>query len=262
MTKIIETLHRHRFLFSELVKRDFKKKYKRTYLGMLWSLLSPLLSLFVMRIVFSRFFGSRIEHYTVYLFCGNIVWSYFSDATNGGMGALIGNAGIFSKINVPKYLFLFSKNVSSLINFGLTLVVFLFFCVLDKVAITPLFFALIIPIALLVVFNVGMGLILSAMYIFFRDVQYLWSVFLTLLMYLSAIFYNPAQFGEFEMLFHLNPVYVFIKYFRCVVLGLDGQPPAFPSLEIHLLLVLYAGMAFLIGGLIYKRMNHKFLYYI
>jgi len=262
MTKLIEVFHRHRFLFSELVKRDFKTKYKRTYLGMLWSLLSPLLTLLVMRIVFSQFFGSRIEHYTVYLFCGNIVWSYFGDATNGGMGALMNNAAIFSKINVPKYLFLFSKNVSSLINFGLTFIVFLFFCVIDGVAITPLFFALIIPVVLLVIFNIGMGLILSAMFIFFRDVQYLWSVFLTLLMYLSAIFYDPYQFGDYQSLFHLNPVYVFIKYFRCVVIGINGQPPALPSVGMHLLLVFYAGMAFFIGSLIYKRMNHKFLYYI
>ncbi len=262
MSKIIETFHRHRFLFSELVKRDFKKKYKRTYLGMLWSLLSPLLTLFVMNIVFSAFFGTKIEHYPVYLFCGNIVWSYFSDATNGGMDSLMSNAAIFSKINVPKYLFLFSKNVSSLINFSLTFVVFLFFCIINQVPITPLFLALIIPIVLLVVFNIGMGLILSAMFIFFRDVQYLWSVFLTLLMYMSAIFYDPYQFGDYEALFHLNPVYVFIKYFRCVVLGLNGQAPAMPSLGHHLLLVFYAGAAFLIGALIYKRMNHKFLYYI
>ena len=262
MAKLIETFHRHRFLFSELVKRDFKKKYKRTYLGMLWSLLSPLMTLLVMRVIFSTFFGARIEHYTVYLFCGNIVFSYFNEATTGGMGSLMNNAAIFSKINVPKYLFLFSKNVSSLINFGLTFVVFLFFCILDQVPITPLFFALLFPIVLLVIFNIGMGLILSAMFIFFRDVQYLWSVFLTLLMYMSAIFYDPYQFGEFEAVFHLNPLYVFIKYFRCVVIGLNGQAAAMPPLWMHLLLIFYAGMAFLIGSLIYKRMNHKFLYYI
>ena len=262
MAKIMETLRRHQFLFAELVKRDFKKKYKRTYLGMLWSLLSPLLTLLVMSVIFSNFFGTSIEHYTIYLFCGNIVWSYFSDATNGGMGALMNNAAIFSKINVPKYLFLFSRNVSSLINFGLTFVVFLFFCLINQVPITPLFLALIIPIVLLVIFNIGMGLILSAMFIFFRDVQYLWSVFLTLLMYMSAIFYDPYQFGDFEAVFHLNPVYVFIKYFRCIVLGLNGNAPAMPSVELHLLLVFYAGVAFLAGSLIYKRMNHKFLYYI
>jgi ABC-2 type transport system permease protein len=262
MTRIVETFRRHRFLFTELVKRDFKKKYKRTYLGMLWSLLSPLLTLLVMRVVFTRFFGNNIEHYTIYLFCGNIVWAYFSDATNGGMSSLMDNSAVFSKINVPKYLFLFSRNVSSLINFSLTFVVFLIFCIIDGVTITPLFLMLIVPILCLVVFNIGVGLVLSAMFIFFRDVQYLWSVFLTLLLYLSAIFYNPAQFGELEKFFLLNPVYVYIKYFRSIVIGVGGGAPCIPSIQYNLLAVGYAVVVFLIGFLIYKKMNHKFLYYI
>ena len=122
---MLSIIKKHSFLFSELVKRDFKQKYKRTYLGMIWSLLSPLLTLLVMAVVFTHFFGARTEHYIIYLFCGNIVFSFFSDATNGGMGSLLANASIFTKINIPKYLFLFSRNVSSLINFGLTFGVFL-----------------------------------------------------------------------------------------------------------------------------------------
>ena len=111
---MFEELKRRRFLCEELVKRDFKKKYKRTILGMGWSILSPLLSLLVMRIVFSHFFASNIAHYTTYLFCGNLLFSYFSESTRTGMGALMSNAGIFSKVNIPKYLFLLSKNTSSL----------------------------------------------------------------------------------------------------------------------------------------------------
>lgn len=247
----------NRFLFSELVKRDFKKKYKRTYLGMLWSILSPLLTLLIMRIVFTKFFGNDIEHYTIYLFCGNIVFSFFSDCTSGGMGSLMGNAQIFSKINVPKYLFLFSRSVSSLINFGLTFVVFLLFCIIDRVPFSFSFFGLIIPIVCLVIFNMGVGLILSALFMFFRDVQYLWSVFTTLLMYLSAIFYDPSRFGAYEKLFLLNPVYVYIKYFRIAVL--EGY---LPSLQFNLLAVGYAALFFAIGAIIYKTCNHKFLYYI
>ena len=268
MGKILDTFRRHRFLFSELVKRDFKKKYKRTYLGMLWSLLSPLLTLLVMNLVFSHLFsrGESGYDYTIYLFCGIIVWNFFSDATNGGMTSLIGNADIFSKVNVPKYLFLFSKNVSSLINFGLTFIVFLIFCLIRQVPITPLFFALIIPVACLIVFNLGVGMILSALYIFFRDVQYLWGVFLTLLMYLTAIFYDPHQLGgaigENVWIFNANPVYVYVKYFRYVVLGVNGYPPSFPPLWFNLVAIGYAAIAFLIGALIYKRKNHKFLYYI
>lgn len=253
----IKKMKENSFLFSELVKRDFKKKYKRTYLGMLWSVLSPLLTLLVMRVVFTKFFGNQIEHYTIYLFCGNIVFSFFSDCTGGGMGSLLGNAQIFSKINVPKYLFLFSRSVSSLINFGLTFAVFLIFCIIDRVPFSFSFFGLIIPIVCLVVFNIGVGLILSALFMFFRDVQYLWSVFTTLLMYMSAIFYDPSRFGVYERLFLINPVYVYIKYFRIAVL--DGY---LPSLQFNLLAVGYAALFFLVGALIYKKCNHKFLYYI
>lgn len=255
--RLSQRLRENVFLFSELVKRDFKKKYKRTYLGMLWSVLSPLLTLLVMRLVFTEFFKDNIEHYTTYIFCGNMVFSFFSDATNGGMGSLMGNSGIFSKINVPKYLFLFSRTVISLINFALTFAVFLVFCVIDGVAFSFSFFSLVIPIAFLLVFNLGMGLILSALFMFFRDIQYLWSVFTMLLMYMSAIFYDPARFGEYERLFYLNPVYVYIKYFRVAVL--DG---VLPNLTVHLLALGYALLAFLIGSLIYKRCNHKFLYYV
>ena len=117
-------LKKHQFLFEELVKRDFKQKYKRTVLGMGWSILSPLLTLLVLNFVFGHYFGRGIKHYVIYLFCGNLLFSYYREATTGSMNSLVSNAGIFTKINVPKYLFLLSKNVSTLINFVLTLIVF------------------------------------------------------------------------------------------------------------------------------------------
>ena len=255
---IAQRIGENKFLFSELVKRDFKQKYKRTYLGMVWSVLSPLLTLLVMSVIFTQFFGKLTPHYTIYLFCGNIIFSFFSDATNTGMQSLISNASIFSKINVPKYLFLFSKNVSSLINFGLTFGVFLIFCIIDGVTFTPYFLALVFPILCVIIFNLGVGLILSALFVFFRDIQYLWSVFTMLLMYMSAIFYTVESFDPLiQKIFMLNPIYVYIRYFRIIVLE-----ARMPSL-IHLALALgYAAIAFGIGALIYKKCNHKFLYYV
>ncbi len=255
---MLSKLKEHGFLFSELVKRDFKKKYKRTYLGMLWSLISPLLTLFVLTLVFKQFFGSDMEFYTIYVFSGNIIFAFFSDATGGGMTALMSNADIFSKVNVPKYLFLFSKIISSLINFGLTLIVFAVFCIIEGVGFSWYLFALIIPITCLIIFNIGVGLILSALYVFFRDMHYLWSVFTTLLMYMSVIFYTIDRFEEhIQRLFLLNPLYVYIKYFRIVVID-HGMP----STEFTLLGIGYALFALAIGALIYKKYNHKFLYYI
>ena len=192
---MFQKLKQYQFLFEELVKRDFKKKYKGTVLGMAWSVLSPLLTLLVMRLVFTHFFGRTIEHYTIYLFCGNLVYSFFNESTSQGMGSLLNNASIFTKVNVPKYLFLFSRNVQTLINFGLTLVVFFLFCILDHVTFTWKFIFLLYPIVLLLLFNIGCGLILSALYVFFRDIQYLWRIFTLLIMYMSAIFYSVDTFS-------------------------------------------------------------------
>ena len=105
---MLKKLIGYQFLFSELVKRDFKKKYKRTILGMAWSVLSPILTLIVMALVFTRVYGRNTPHYIIYLFCGNLVFSYFNDAVTQGMTSLMGNASIFTKVNVPKYLFLLS----------------------------------------------------------------------------------------------------------------------------------------------------------
>ena len=251
-------LLRHQFLFEELVKRDFKKKYKRTVLGMAWSVLSPLLMLLVMRLVFTQFFGRGMEHYTTYLFCGNLVFSYFSESTGQGMTSLMGNAGIFTKVNVPKYLFLFSKNVQTLINFGLTLCVFFVFCVLDGITFTWKFICLLYPICCLVLFNVGVGLILSAMFVFFRDIQYLWSVFTQLLMYMSAIFYTIDSYSyTVQCLFLLNPLYLFIRYFRKVVIE-----ASIPTIWFHLLMLADVIIVFGIGCWMYKKYNTRFLYYV
>ena len=105
---MLAKLKKHKFLFEELVKRDFKRKYKGTMLGMGWSMLMPLLMLLVMKVVFENFFGRNIAHYTTYLFCGNLVYSWFAESTNLGMRSLMVNAGIFTKVDVPKYLFLLS----------------------------------------------------------------------------------------------------------------------------------------------------------
>ncbi len=258
LEKWIFTIKKYSFLFSELVKRDFKQKYKRTALGMLWSILSPLLTLLIMKIVFTEFFGRTQPHYTTYLFSGNLVMAFYREATRNGMSSLLNNSKIIQKINVPKYLFLLSKNVSALVNFMLTLVVYYLFCMLDKITFGPHMVLLLYPIICLVVMNVGIGMILSALFVFFRDIQYLYDVFLTLLTYLSAIFYRVDSFSvRTQQLFMLNPVYVMIKYFRSIVI--DG---VIPSPQYHLLMAFYALFYLAIGSAIYKKYNKEFVYYM
>ena len=255
---MLKRLKKNQFLFEELVKRDFKKKYKRTVLGMAWSVLAPLLQLLVMSLVFTHFFGRTTPHFVVYMFCGTLVFNFFSDATKGGMGTIMSNAGIFTKVNVPKYLFLLSRNVQALINFGLILIVFFAFVAADHLPFTWKYICLLYPIGGLILFDIGVGMILSALFVFFRDIQYLYDVFTMLLMYMSAIFYNIDTYGETaRKLFLLNPVYLFIRYFRKIVIE-----ATIPTIWFHLLMAADVVIALGLGCFMYKKYNTRFLYYV
>ena len=255
---MLQTLKKHRFLLGELVKRDFDRKYKGSFFGAAWSVLNPLMTLLIMRVVFGHFFGSAIPHFTTYLFCGTVVFSFFAESSSEGLMALVNNAPIFTKVNVPKYLFLLSKNTQTLINFAITLCVFFLFCALDGIPFTWKFLALVYPIVMLLVFNFGVGLLLSALYVFFRDMQYLWAVLTQLLLYLSAVFYSIDTFSvHVRNAFLLNPIYLFIRYFRKVVID-----SAIPSLGFHALIAVDTLVVLLLGIWIYRKYDTEFLYYI
>lgn len=249
---------KYNFLFEELVKRDFNQRYKRTVLGIVWSMLSPLLQLFVMTLVFSRLLGGGIPHFMIHVFAGLLVFTFFRESTSQGMQSLVANAGIFTKIKVPKYLFLLSRNVSTLMNFGMSLAIFFLFALADGVKFGPGFFLLIYPVLTLMAFNIGVGLVLSALYVFFKDIQYLYDIFTMLLMWLSAIFYSVDAFSvAAQRLFLLNPVFAHIHYFRLVVL--HGLVPAW---HIHLICAGYAIGAMAAGAYFYKKYNYRFVYYM
>lgn len=249
---------KYQFLFEELVKRDFKKKYKRTVLGMLWSLLAPLLNVMILLVIFKHLFGRTQDHFIIYIFSGTVMFSFYTECTQGCMRALMANASIFTKINVPKYLFMFSKAIQAFINYLLTLVLYFVFCAFDGIKFGPHMLSLIYPMITSLVLCLGIGMILSALYVFFKDVEYLYSVFLTLLNYVSAIFYPVTIVPEqFRNLFYINPVYCYIQYFRVVTI--DCQVP---SWELHALCAFYALFFLAIGCIIYKRYNKEFLYYV
>lgn len=249
---------KYQFLFEELVKRDFKKKYKRTVLGMLWSLLAPLLNVLILLVIFKHLFGRTQDHFIIYIFSGTVMFSFYTECTQGCMRALMANASIFTKINVPKYLFMFSKAIQAFINYLLTLILYFVFCALDGIKFGPHMLSLVYPMVTSLVLCLGIGMILSALYVFFKDVEYLYSVFLTLLNYVSAIFYPVTIVPEqFRKLFYINPVYCYIKYFRIVTI--DGFVP---SWQIHALCAFYALLFLAIGCIIYKKYNKEFLYYV
>ena len=255
---MLEKLSPYKFLFEELVKRDFKQKYKRTILGMAWSVLSPLLMLCVIATIFGYFFGRNTPHYVLYVFSGQVIFNYYTESTNEGMNSLMSNARIFTKINVPKYLFLFSKNVSAIINFGIILMIYFTFAWFDGIEFTWKFLALLYPILCLVFINLGIGLVLSALFVFFRDIQYLYRLFTQIVMYGSAIFYNINSLPQhIQNAFYYNPIFVVICYFRSVVIN-----NTIPEIWLHGLLAFYAVSLFSLGCFVYKKYNYKFLYYV
>lgn len=259
MNELVKKYEQYKFVFSELVKRDFNKRYKRSILGVLWSMLAPMFQLLVMSFVFNRVFGRSMEHYTIYMFAGQLVFNYFKEATNNGMESIISNSGIITKVSVPKYLFLVSKIMAASINFLLTILIFFVFVIFEHIDITWKFIMLLFPIACVFILVTGTGLILSALYVFFKDIKYLYEIFTLALMYFSAIFYDVAMFAgsKMQQLIYINPIYVYIEYIREIVLW--GRIPSFTY---HLYCLVYALVVFRIGMWIYKKYNYMFLYYI
>lgn len=245
------------FLFKQLVHRDFTGRYKRAFFGVLWSILSPMFMFAVQAVIFTQFFGRKTEHYISYLIVGNVVFHYFTDAANSGMFSLSANGGIISKINVPKWIFLLSKNVSCILNFGLTLIIMFVIAAIDGIQFHLSFFTLLYPIIWMSVFNIGLGMILSALHVFFRDIQYFWGIITQVIMYFSAIFYRIDIFSDTaKAMFYFNPVYTYITYFRSVIIN-----NAVPDLRLHLLCAGYAVEMLLIGILVYKKNSSRFVYY-
>lgn len=173
------------------------------------------------------------------------------------MNSLMANSSIFSKVKVPKYLFLFSRVASSSINFFLTLVIYFIFVLAYGLPITWKFITLLFPIACMFLLILGIGLILSALFVFFRDIQYLYGVFTTALMYATPIFYTTDIMGDKAWIFYLNPLYYYVTYFRSVVI--DG---VIPSLAYHGVMLGVSLLLFAIGCWMYKKYNYKFLYYV
>ena len=255
---LLKLYKQYQFVFTELVKRDFKKKYKRSFLGVLWSMLSPLMMLLVLNFVFGTFFARNQEYYTIYLFSGWLIFQFYNDATNGAMNSLMANASIFSKVKVPKYMFLFSRVASSSINFFLTLLIYFAFVIAYGLPITWKFITLLYPIACLFLLILGIGLILSALFVFFRDVQYLYGIFSMALMYATPIFYTVDIIGSDKAwIFSLNPLYYCVTYFRSVVIEGVIPDPLFHGIMLAISLLLFA-----IGCWMYKKYNYKFLYYV
>ena len=216
----LKLIHQYEYLLKTLVIRDFKIKYKASMLGVLWSFLNPLLMTFVYMFVFSTLFRSSIENFVVYLMSGIILYNFFSESTNLGMQSIVGNAGLITKVYMPKYILPISKVISASINLIISLIPLMIMMALTGVQFGKSL--LLIPVVLffLILFCVGVSLILSAVMVYFRDIQFIWGIFLTVLNFLSPIFYPESIIpARFITLYHMNPMYQYLFFMRTITLG-------------------------------------------
>ena len=213
-----DTFNRFKYYLQLLVKRDFNSKYRKSVLGVLWSLLNPILLMLVMTLVFSSLFRNffSVEYFPVYLLSGQVIWGFFSESTNLAMHSVISSEGVIKKIYVPKYIFPLSRVISSLVNMMFSLVAFFIVVMVTGSPLSWTMLLIPIPIAFVFVFSLGVAMLISSLAVFFRDLTYLYGIFTLLLMYLSAIFW-PIEILDGNILSHLmglNPLYLFITYFR------------------------------------------------
>lgn len=217
----MRTFIRYQDLLFQMVERDIKLKYRRSFLGYVWSVLSPLMIMVVMTVVFSTMFKRNIEHFPVYLLTGNILFSFMREATTHCIGSITGSAALLKKTYIPKYIFTLSKVTSDLVNlvfsFGALIIVML----VTDVAFTWHCLFFFIPVLELYVFCIGLGLFLAQAAVFFRDVQYIWGVVCTAWMYLTPIFYPidalPAKIQWLVVRF--NPMFYYITIFRDMMMN-------------------------------------------
>lgn len=219
MSVYIQNFLKYRPLLEELVSRDIKIKYRKSILGVLWTLLNPLLMMIVLAVVFSNLFKFDIENFPLYLLSGQIVFNFYNDATTSSMTSVIGNAALIKKVYVPKYMFVLSRVFSSFINLLASVTALMLVMIAMRAELHWTVILAVIPLILLVLLSLGIGLILAAVTVKFRDIEHLYSVFTTALMYLTPVIYPMSILPEWlYYVVMLNPLTNILLMFRDVMI--------------------------------------------
>lgn len=258
MKEYVNTFLHYRFLLGELVKKGIKLKYRRSYLGIVWSLLEPLLTMIVLTIVFGTLFGNKDRTFPVYILTGRLLYSYFSNSTSRALKSVRANAGMIKKVYVPKYIYPLSSVLYNYVIFLISLIVLAIVSVV--LGIQPTIYMFQIPIALILVLllSYGIGMILATIGVFFRDMEYLWSVALMIIMYTCAIFYYPSRLlkSGFAWILKFNPLYCTISIFRSAMFG--------EMMNIHYFVYAlgFSLVTILVGMICFKKKQDEFILYI
>lgn len=246
-------IKQYSFVIKELTAREIKRKYARSSLGIIWSVLNPLLNMVVMSLIFSTMFRRSIENFPIYYLTGQIIWTLFSASTNSSMTALVDNKSLLIKAKLPKQTFILSRIYTALVNFGYTCIAYLLMLMVFKI--TPAWSMLLFPIDVIcvLIFSMGIGYILATAYVFFADIKYFYGILLTLLMYLSAIFYPVTSLSEaMQTVIANNPVYVMIAFARECVMYKN-----MPESGMWLRMILWSVGSLALGIFVFKRRENQ-----
>lgn len=254
------TWHKYGFLLQQLVSRDFKVKYKRSFLGIIWSLLYPILTMTVLALVFSNMFRMSMPgvNYLVYLMSGLIMFNYFSEASNLSMSSVVANFGLINKVYIPKYIFPLSKCLFVGINFLLTLIPLYILIIATGTGLNIYHLLLPYVFICLFLFTLGVGFLLSAISVFLRDMFYIYGVVISLWMYMTPIMYDFAMIPEkWQIIFKCNPLYWFIHFAREIILYSQ-----MPGINEWIYCGICAIVPLLLGIFVFKKTQDKFIYYV
>lgn len=248
-------LKQYLFVISELTGRELKRKYSRSKLGVVWSVLNPLLHMIILSLIFSTMFKRSIENFPVYYLCGNVLWTLFTTATTTAMTVLVDNKQMLIKVKIPMQVFVVSRVYTAVVNFGYSLIAFvpiiLFFGV--PIRWSVLFIPVIVVFQLM--FTLGFSYILSVSYVFFGDVKHLYSIVLTLWMYMSALFYPTESLPEgMRTIVANNPIYTYIDSLRWIIL--EG---VLPPLNTMIKMVIWSVSVYFIGTHIFNSSKNKIM---
>lgn len=246
------------YLLQNLVSRDITTKYRRSVLGILWSVLNPLLMMLVITMVFQHVFRSDIENFPIYYLTGSLIFNFVVEATNGAMMSILGASSLIKKVYIPKYIFPLEKTIFALVNMLFSLIAVVIIMFFQRFV--PSWTIILIPIPILYtfIFCIGLGLILASLNVFFRDISHLWGVFTTAWLYLTPIIYPMNSLpNAVQQIVKLNPLYYYVDYFRQIVMY--GTVPNLTTNAVCIFLSL-TFLAF--GIIIFKKTQDKFILHI
>ncbi len=258
MVKGIHEFMEYLPFLKEIVKRDFKKKYYRSVLGVAWSMLSPLMLMIVITIIFSTLFRHTTPYYPAYWFSGNMLFTFITGGSQSAMNSVIHNSSLIKKMKIPNYFFCLSTVILHLIMMLFSIIPFIAVSLVIGVPMTPYMLLLPIPVLYSFVFTLGLGMFLCAYGTFLRDLDYLYNIVRRMWLYLTPIFYPIDIVPEqFRFIWELNPIYIFLEIYRS--LAING---AMPSERLLIIATLYSLITLVLGIVTFKEKEKRFFLYI